>query len=308
MPLDPYLAPRAEALRGLEDVWTNPQASAALQLWSEDPGTWAVPSGVDILDRTIAGPHGSIPVRVYSRSDRTSVGTLLWAHGGGFTAGDIDMLEAHVPSSELCARTGFTVVSVDYRLANGGVRYPVPLDDMYAAWLWASTQGGPEGRAAIGGASAGAALSLGASMRARDDGNRVPDALLLAYPFAHFPAAAPTDEVAAELAALPSAIRVSPIFLESIVLNYVGRISGVPVLAAPGAGDLRAMPPAHIIVSELDDLRASGEMLARQMRDAGGSADLYLAHGMPHGHLDRQTSLAEVDRSLDYFAEALRGI
>ena len=71
---------------------------------------------------TIPGPHGDIPLRVYPAT-ATATGTgaaplpaLVWAHGGGFAWGDLDMPEAHWVSQQLAAR-GITVVSVDYRLA-----------------------------------------------------------------------------------------------------------------------------------------------------------------------------------------------
>lgn len=308
MPLDPYLAARAVALRAAGDIWADPSdpvAVAALQEWNVDPAPWAVPGDVTVSDLTVDGPAGPIPVRVYQGHPEPA-GTLVWSHGGGFSFGDLDMFEAQIPSAELCARAGWRVVSVDYRLATGGVRFPVPLDDVFAVWLWAATLFGADAPLAIGGASAGATLSLSVALRARDTKIAGPDVILLAYPFAHFPPAAASDELAAELAALPAAVRVKPAFLEEIVHNYVGRISDLPALAAPGGADLAGLPPVRIIVSELDDLRASGELLARQITEADGGADVYLARGMVHGHLDRRPSLPEVDRSLEYFAEALR--
>ncbi len=44
---------------------------------------------------------------------------LVWAHGGGFVAGDLDMPEADWVARTLAAR-GVTVVSIDYRLAGDG--------------------------------------------------------------------------------------------------------------------------------------------------------------------------------------------
>ena len=61
---------------------------------------------------------------------------LVWAHGGGFLGGDLDMREADWTAREVCARAGAVVVSVDYRLAVDGVCYPVPHDDTVAAVAW----------------------------------------------------------------------------------------------------------------------------------------------------------------------------
>ena len=60
------------------------------------------------------------------------------------------------------------------------------------------------------------------------------------------------------------------------------------------------------MISEYDDLRPSAELLARQLTASDVDVTTYLAAGMPHGHLNRTPALAEVDRSLDFFADALR--
>jgi acetyl esterase/lipase len=56
----------------------------------------------------------------------------VWAHGGGFAAGDLDMPEAHAVATALAAR-GIAVVSVDYRLVGPGCRYPAPSDDVWSS-------------------------------------------------------------------------------------------------------------------------------------------------------------------------------
>jgi acetyl esterase len=159
---------------------------------------------------------------------------------------------------------------------------------------------------ALGGASAGAALALATAIRARDDGRRQPDALLLAYPFAHFPNPALDDEAGAEMQTLPGYLRMPPADVEDMVRDYVGRISDLPADALPGAARLTGLPPAHLVLSEYDELRASGELLERQLREVGVAARSYLARGMLHGHLNWAVNLPPIDESLDFFAEALR--
>lgn len=104
-------------------------------------------------------------VRVYPATNPNGSG-LVWAHGGGFAFGDIDMPEADFVARTLAA-AGTVVVSVDYRLATDGIHFPVPLDDVVAAWEWASKRRGELGidRLAIGGASAGGNLAAAAALR-----------------------------------------------------------------------------------------------------------------------------------------------
>jgi acetyl esterase len=260
-------------------------------------------SGVAVEDVSIDGPHGPIPVRTY-RPENAASGALLWAHGGGFLAGDLDMLEGHMVSMELARRAGVAVASVDYRLAVDGVRYPVPIDDVHAAWNWWSGQESFEGLpVSIGGASAGAALALAAAMRVRDRGERTPDSIQLAYPFAHFPNPALSASLSAEMESV--LFRFDPLDLEGAARNYVGRITEMPPDAFPGAGRLDELPPTRIVVSEYDDLRPSAELLERQLTEVGVQVESYTALGMTHGHLNHPASLPEVGRSLDFFAEGL---
>jgi acetyl esterase/lipase len=309
MPLDPYLAERLHLLDGVARTFEgaeDPRSRERQDAFLVDPAPWVQPP-VDVRDATVAGRHGPVPVRTYRPARTSAVGSLVWAHGGGFARGELDWNEAHVVGAELAARAGVLVVSVDYRLARDGVRFPVPVDDVVDVWAWLHADPErPPGRAVLGGASAGAALAMAAALRVRDEG-APPDDLLLAYPFAHFPVPALDDDTAAEMARLPAALRFTPASIEAMVQGYVGRISDVPPLALPGHADVGGLPRTHVLVSEYDDLRPSGELLERQLRACGVPVRSYLAAGMLHGHLNRTPALAEVSRSLDFFAEALRG-
>jgi acetyl esterase/lipase len=319
MPLDPHLADRLPLIESIQAVQPEPSPDdlELVEKFMEDPGPWSLPE-VEVEDISVPGPHGPVPLRLYRPRGAAPTRALLWAHGGGFAAGTLDWNEAHVVSAELASRAGAFVASVDYRLASGTVRFPVPLDDVVAAWAWLTST---EGRAAagggglpesapiaLGGASAGAALALATAVRLRDDAGHAPSSVLLAYPFAHFPVPALDDETAAVMASLPAMLRFTPESIEGMVRNYVGRISDVPALALPGHAPLENLPPVHVLLSEYDDLRPSGELLVRQLVEAGVRAQEYLARGMLHGHLNRLPSLAEVDASLEWFAEALRGL
>ena len=312
MPIDPWYR---EHYGALEDMLSGDPAEQdvreRLQELAEDSELWTSPDVVS-EDLAIPGPHGPVSVRTYHPAHGQRPGrALLWAHGGGFMAGDLDMHEAHMVSGELAGRADAFVVSVDYRLARDGVRYPVPLDDVHAAWSWLCSHGLAavglhDAPVALGGASAGAALALATALRDRDNGQPTVDALLLAYPFAHFPVPALDDATAEEMSALPPIGRFTPLGIEHMVRNYVGRISGVPADALPGAARLDGLPPTHIVLSEYDDLRPSGELLHRQLDEVGVPVTAYVAKGMLHGHLNIDESLPEVEASLDYFADALR--
>lgn len=310
MQLDPFLAAKLHLLGtvtwpDLAGPGADPDAVRRLEEYGADPAPWVSPD-VAVADRTIEGPHGEIPVRVYT-PPVDPVTVLVWLHGGGFAHGDLDMPESHVVASELAARAGAVVVAVDYRLAGDDVRYPIPVDDVEAAWVWAvEREFRAIGSYALGGASAGAAIALSVALRQRGTFAR-PQRLLLAYPFAHFPVPALDDETAEVMRTLPPLLRFHPPGIEDMVRTYVGRVSNLPAEAMPGAADLTSLPPTAIVLSELDDLRGSGELLAGQLEETGVPVSVSVAHGMPHGHLNRTPTLSGVDVSLEFFAGALKG-
>jgi acetyl esterase len=314
MPLDPYLAGRIGGIP-TDPEWdadrANPDNATVYADFFTDPAPYELPASVEIRDEMIPGPHGPIPVRIFRAAGAVGVGVvpaLLWVHGGGFAGGGLDMNESQVTSAEIAARSGALVVAVGYRLATGGVWYPVPLDDVGAAWLWlvanAVEQGVDEDRIAIGGGSAGANLAAATVVRmCNSDGPR-PALLLLAYPALHFPLPALDDDTHAVMATLPRVLRASAPVVIAMFANYAGRISDLPIEVTPGHADLRGFPATRILISEYDDFRPSGELFAQQLAEAGVPVTTRLAPGMLHGHLNRTPALSEVSRSLEFLAVA----
>mgnify|MGYP000996500698 CR=1 FL=1 len=97
----------------------------------------------DIVEPIGAGPH---PV-------------LIYAHGGGWVAGDLD---TYFQLVRRFAEQGFVVVCIDYRLAPENP-FPAGYDDIASAVIWAqeniSTYNGDPDRIAIAGDYAGANLA-----------------------------------------------------------------------------------------------------------------------------------------------------
>ncbi|MDR7159167.1 alpha/beta hydrolase [Arthrobacter sp. BE255] len=200
-------------------------------------GPWEVPDNVSISERVLPTEGTGVRVRIYDgHSPTASRPGIVWMHGGGFEHGSIEWPEAHVVSAELAARTGALVVSVDYRLAQDGMVFPAPLDDVTSAWQWLVAerqQLGITGPLFIGGGSAGANLAAAASMRERDLGRTIPDGMLLAYGAFHFPiptAAGP----AADMSEVPPFLGELAGRGIEIYRNYLGSINAVPAYAAPG--------------------------------------------------------------------------
>lgn len=246
-------------------------------------------------------------VRVYPASAPNGSG-LVWAHGGGFAAGDIDMPEADHVARTLAA-AGTTVVSVDYRLATGGILFPVPLDDVVAAWEWTHARRAELGieRLALGGASAGGNLAAAAALRLAGSAH-APDLVVLAYPTLLAIQPAPDAALRRALDAHPAADRFGPRVVREMYENYLGAAaSTAPVEAAPGlatAADLAAYPKSFIINGEIDELRVSAEVFAASLAAAGREVEMVTEPGTDHGFLNRPSEPA-AGRALDRISARL---
>jgi acetyl esterase/lipase len=267
-------------------------------------------------------------IRVYPARNPHGAG-LVWAHGGGFAGGNLDMPEADGVARSLAAH-GTTVLSVDYRLAplpaqwaevvgttpRTGVHYPAASDDIIAAWLWASDNAArlriDSERLAIGGASAGANLVTGATLRLIEQGfEPLPALVVLAYPTLLAVQPAPEAALRAALDAHPEADGFGPDAVRGMYENYLGGpVEEAPLAAVPGratAADLASFPPTLMINGEVDELRVSGEVFAATLAEAGRSIEAVVEAGTTHGHLNRPDEPA-ASASLDRIAARLAAL
>ncbi|WP_430647927.1 alpha/beta hydrolase [Agromyces sp. GXS1127] len=267
-------------------------------------------------------------VRVYPADAAAARPTpaLVWAHGGGFVAGDLDMPEADWVAGAFAAR-GVTVVSIDYRLvgADGANVYPAGSDDVLAAWAWTAVHVDELGidptRIVVGGASAGANLTAGAVLRtlgvpatpdSAGGADRFPNAAVEAAPGSDAPSAertprpagvflayptllavqpAPDAALRAMLDANPVADRFGPARVREMYETYLGgQVEDAPLPAVPGLAtpaDLAGFPPVLMVNGEADELRVSGEAFAATLVAAGVAVEVMTEPGTEHGHLNR---------------------
>jgi acetyl esterase len=309
MPIHDAVASRFPLLDGitsLQEAMSDPEKDERVRAFLEP--TDEPPPAVPTRDLSIDGPHRPVQVRVYGDSVGANRPALLWMHGGGFMMGDLDMPEADWTSLEISARTRAVVVSVDYRLAVGGVDYPVPLDDCVAAARWLRDNGTKLGvdptRITIGGASAGGNLAVATTLRLRDEDDWEPAALIPVYPVLHDVLRAPTAAVAADLADVPPALRFTPEGTSFMNANYLG---GLPAdgYSFPAHADLTGLPPTLLVTAEYDDLRTTGEAFVALLDAAGVDVRLVQADGMLHGFLNLSSRLDPVDDVLHLLADCV---
>lgn len=271
-------------------------------------------------DRFLDGPHGPLAVRTYLPDTPAGPG-LVWAHGGGFVSGDLDMPEADWVAQQLAERR-ITVVSVDYSLApvaprwadrtgravRGGVRYPVASDEVEFAFRWALDAGLATGPWSLGGASAGGNLAAGVALRLTHSAGPRAALVALAYPTLHAVQPAPDAALRAQLDASAEADTFGAEVLRLMYENYLGvPIDVADAYAIPGTASpeqLAGFPPTVLMTASADELRVSAQEFARALREAGVKCTSITEPGTRHGFLNRPDEPAAL-AAIDYCAAQL---
>jgi acetyl esterase len=258
-----------------------------------------------VQDRTIDGPAGSLDIRIYwPPTDHITAPTLVFFHGGGFVAGDLDTHDGTCRQHAVGADV--VVVSVDYRLAPEHP-YPAAVDDAWAATEWVAEHGSEidadVSRLAVAGDSAGGTISAVVAQRARDNGGPPIRFQLLWYPSTLWDTSLPSFTENADAAILDR---------ESIAAFsrwYAGDVdlSNPPPGMAPGrAENLAGLPPAYIAVAGHDPLRDDGIRYGELLTAAGVPVEVHNAETLVHGYVGYAGVVPAATAALDRGLSALR--
>jgi acetyl esterase/lipase len=222
-------------------------------------------------------------VRVYEPSGRSeTLPALLWIHGGGYILGTIEWDDQQ--ARQFALSLDCVVVSVGYRLAPEHP-FPTPLEDCYAALIWlfeqAEALGVDRACIAIGGASAGGGLAAALAQLARDR-NEVPIAYqLLIYPMlddrnVNQPGDTVEDTVVWT--------RAHNLFGWRSYLGQEPGTASTPSYASPGRTEsLEGLPPAYVLVGDIDLFVEEDIEYARRLAAAGVPTELHVYSGGVHG-------------------------
>ncbi len=241
--------------------------------------------GVEV--RTVACPGydgATISCEVIRRPDDDEVGPgFFWIHGGGMVTGDaIGGVIYAVP--HLLAHGG-TIVSVDYRLAPEHPA-PTPVEDCYAALVWAVSQAADLGfdpaRVILGGGSAGGGLAAGVALLGRDRNGPTLLGALLACPM--------LDDRNDSLSIQQYEVghgwggRSNEVGWTALLGDRRGTAGVSPYDAPARAPWLGGLPPLHIAVGSADPFRDEDVAFAQGVWRDGGDCELYVLPGGQHGY------------------------
>ena len=255
------------------------------------------PQGVSAETSAIETPARAIPIRRYRAGQGDRRALVLYFHGGGFILGGLDSHDD--VCAELCGRTGYEVVSVDYRLAPEHL-HPAAFDDAMAAFEWAAQ----DGRAVVlAGDSAGGNLAAAVSHASRGH-PRPPVGQVLIYPGL---GGDMTKGSYVTHADAPMLTRRDLDFYRDIRTG--GKDASGDITLSPLAdADFSNLPPTVVITAECDPLSSDGEAYRDKILAAGGKAFWHEEKGLVHGYLRARHSVARARNSFTRIADALSAL
>lgn len=215
---------------------------------------------------------------------------IIFVHGGGFFAGDLDTED--YTCRTLCSNTPSLVLSLEYQT---GWTLPIShsIEDCYNATLWAhshaSTCGADPKKIVIVGGSAEAAIATATMYKLVQNGHGDnvtgfvsmnglhchPEAVPSAY--SHLMTSYTTNSGTLPFVAGHHTL------LRYEVLDMQPPNTDYSLFPAAGGPDyLRGFPRTFILTSENDASRDDGTVFEAELRDAGVQADLYCFKGLAH--------------------------
>ncbi len=232
------------------------------------------PPGLTCQDDVIEGRHGDVPLRHYRLGEGNDEALVLFVHGGGFILGSLDSHDDIC--AELCAITGYDLVSVDYRLSPEHY-HPTHLDDVEDAFHALGHD-----NTLLLGVSAGGTLCAALCHRTAPRSHR-PAGQVLVYPGLGgdcFDLASYRENAQA------------PLLSTADIKFYRGtRCAGEtlpiddPEFYPLVADDFCHAPPSVAISADIDPLRDDARLYVEKLRSAGVAAEWINEPGMVHDYL-----------------------
>lgn len=241
-----------------------------------------------VEERSIPGPAGPIPARLYRPDGARDLPLLVYFHGGGHVIGSLDSCDR--VCRMLSRDSGAAVLSVDYRMGPED-RFPAAVEDGVAAFDHAVAEAGSLGvdpaRIAVGGDSAGGNLAAVVCQQRRAADGPAPAFQLLIYPMCDLSVERPSRHLFAQR-----------FLLTRTQIDWY-RERYLPEGESPGdeashdprvspllADDLSGLPPAYVVTAGFDPLRDEGEDYAHALNAAGGTAAVRRHSGQIHGFVN----------------------
>ena len=255
-------------------VLSGLQASSTVQKLPAEIENRTIPGGPNAKEISIT------IVRPQSNSNET-LPAVMYFHGGGWVLGGFDTHERLV--RELANKANVVVIFVNYT-PSPEAKYPVALEEAYAATKWIAQNGKTvnvnASRLAVAGDSVGGNMAAAVALLAKErDGPPIRFQLLF------YPVTDANFETSSYMK-YQEGYWLSREAMKWFWDNYVSNQTNIkePTVSPLRASidRLRGLPPTLIINGEFDVLRDEGEAYAHKLMEAGVQVTAVRYHGTIH--------------------------
>lgn len=265
-----------------------------------------IPPVAKVEERQVPVKDGEITVRIYTPEGQGPFPLFVYYHGGGWVIGNLETSDAGCRL--IAEQTKRVVVSVDYRLAPE-FKFPVPVEDCYAALCWArdnaSELNAIEDDIVVGGDSAGGNLATVMAILSGEKNGPAIRAQALIYPVTNLDFTTDSYEKFADGFGLDRDLM---IWFGEYYVNSEFDYKNVyisPLLY----NDVSALPPAIIIAAENDVLLDEGAAYRDKLKAAGVEVEYTLLPGSIHGFFSNMAVFSEETKTtVNAIAEFLNKI
>ena len=241
---------------------------------------------------------GELNCAMLSPKDELSSGVILYLHGGGYVAGNLEYALGF--ASVLAVKCGIKVFTVEYRLAPEHP-YPAAIDDAMDAYGYLLSSGYEPSRIALCGESAGGGLCYALCQKLRDKGRTMPAGIIAISPWTDMTISSPSYTINAKD---DPSLTVSMLKYFSDCYAYganedsKGRLH--PKTNSDHEDDRRIksdrhlsplfdtqekMPESLIFVGDDEIMYDDAVLMHEKLLSAGCKSELVVAEGMWHGYL-----------------------
>lgn len=322
LPLILHFIPKAKKNATLEEQIKTPR-----KMFGEYKGEKVVEEGVNTEHFTVKSSDGYlVPIRIYKREKcGDNLPIYVYYHGGGFLGGGLHIVE------EMCKvlvqEKDCIVISVDYRLCPEA-HYPQPLDDCWAATVWAYKNreklGAGMMKLAVGGDSAGGNLAAAVTLRDREEGTGMIGLQTLIYPAVnisgrhtdYYKGTDPslyhtTKKTKKPVEAMYKMMGMmvsggSGNLLEDVYLQ--GYINPENIYASPILDSFQNLPPTLLAFGEHDFLVFEDFAYAQHATRAGVKLKTIIYRGIGHGWADQIGVMPQAEDLMKEIAKAMEEV
>lgn len=280
----------------------TPADAVKARLISQDMST--EPEQVaSLVDKSIEGPAGPIPIRIYTPAGQGPFPVIVYYHGGGWVIADLDVYDA-TPRAMANAADAI-VVSSHYRQAPEN-KFPAAHEDAFAAYEWtlenAEQLNGDAERVAVMGESAGGNLAATVSMMARQQNVQMPVHQVLVYPIAGYDF---DTESYRENANAKPLNRDAMMWFFDQYLNSKAEGNN-PLISLSEEQNFEDLPSTTVITAQIDPLRSEGEAYADKLEDGGVDVRYRNYDGVTHEFFGMAAVVDKAKDAQEFAAEGLK--